>query len=70
MARILLSDADPAIEALLEGFGHEAVVLDDRADIETQIRMADVVLPSMDSQLGRSVARLVRRMYSAPPDCH
>ena len=69
MARILLTDADPAVEALLGSFGHEAVVLDDRADIETQIRRVDVVLPSMDSQLGRTVRRLMRRTYSTPPYC-
>jgi len=60
MARILLTDSDPAVQELLRGFGHEPVVLDRARDLAAQVRRADVVLPDPDSPIGRRVARIAR----------
>jgi hypothetical protein len=67
MARILLSDPDPAIVSLLAELGHQPVVLDVDAPLLEQIHAADVVLPNPDTSFGRQMAMFAR---SAHRDLH
>lgn len=62
VVRILLCDADPAVEELLRAHGHEPVVLDPRISIERQVAGVDALLFDPGSPGGRRAAAAARAM--------